>query len=384
MISVIVPIYNAEKYLEECLLSIINQTYSDLEIILVNDGSSDSSRQICEKYKQTDERIVLINKDNGGLVKARKDGIDKAHGEYITFVDADDWIDRTAYENLVKEKADIIACGLVEEYKNYSITKGNAVGAGYYEKGQIEKHIIPNLLCTDTFFEFGILPNLVCKLIKRDILLNTMNFVSNDVTIGEDVDFFYRTVFEAESICVRSDVPYHYRQHDESMMKKDVPLSKLKSLYSDLRKIKVDERIKREWNTQVNKYILFVTMLKRFDLFYEVIFERCDCKGRMVIYGAGGFGKEVYGRILNHIPSKKIYLVDKKYKELSSGEYSVYEPSTIVGLMPATIFIAVLNQKVCNDIKWELKNKGINDENIITFNNFEVNLINIILRKLYV
>lgn len=88
MISVIVPIYNSEKYLEQCLTSLVKQTYSDLEIILVNDGSTDSSMNICEKFKKEDDRIILINKENQGLVRARKDGARKATGEYITFIDA--------------------------------------------------------------------------------------------------------------------------------------------------------------------------------------------------------------------------------------------------------------------------------------------------------
>ena len=88
MISVIVPIYNSEKYLEQCLTSLVNQTYSDLEIILVNDGSTDSSMNICEKFKKEDDRIILINKENQGLVRARKDGARKAMGEYITFIEA--------------------------------------------------------------------------------------------------------------------------------------------------------------------------------------------------------------------------------------------------------------------------------------------------------
>ena len=84
MISVIVPIYNAEEYLNKCLASIVNQTYRELEIILVNDGSTDESLAICEKYKQVDDRVVIINKHNEGLVRARKDGIRMAKGEYIT------------------------------------------------------------------------------------------------------------------------------------------------------------------------------------------------------------------------------------------------------------------------------------------------------------
>ena len=114
MISVIVPIYNSEKYLNQCLTSLVKQTYSDLEIILVNDGSTDSSMNICEKFKKEDDRIILINKKNQGLVRARKDGARKATGEYITFIDADDWIDADTYDNLRDFKSDIIAYGLVE------------------------------------------------------------------------------------------------------------------------------------------------------------------------------------------------------------------------------------------------------------------------------
>ena len=371
MITVIVPIYNAEKYLEECLESIINQSYSDLEIILVNDGSSDSSRQICEKYKNMDERIILINKENEGLVKARKLGITKAHGEYITFVDADDWIDKNAYEVLITENADIIAYGLIEEYDNYSIVKRNEIEASFYGRNQIESNILPTLLCTDNFFEFGILPNLVCKLIRKDILFNTMEGVSDNVTIGEDVDFFYRTVFVAKSICVKSDVPYHYRQHEESMMKKNISTAALKSLFSDLSKVKNTDGLKKGWDNQVDRYILFVTLLKRFDLFIDEVSELNNPNSNLVIYGAGGFGKEVYRRLLNRQKSRIVYLVDKKYKEIENGEYNIESPENIIRIKPAVIFIAVLNLKVCYAIKEELENKGVDAKCIFIHNYFE-------------
>lgn len=112
-ISVIVPIYNVENYLERCLESIINQKFNDLEIILVNDGSTDKSRLICEHYKERDRRIIVINKDNGGLSDARNSGLRVATGKYIGFVDSDDWIDYEFYyilHNIAKETdADVIS-----------------------------------------------------------------------------------------------------------------------------------------------------------------------------------------------------------------------------------------------------------------------------------
>ena len=120
LISVIVPVYNVEKYLRKCIDSIINQTYSNLQIILVDDGSEDNCSIICDEYVQLDMRIVVIHKKNQGLVLARKSGMQIAEGEYITFVDADDYIDIDAYEKIVAcinpDMPDIIAFDLIEEY----------------------------------------------------------------------------------------------------------------------------------------------------------------------------------------------------------------------------------------------------------------------------
>ena len=102
LISVIVPIYNVEKYLEKCVNSITSQTYKNLEIILVDDGSTDSSPEICEKLKQSDDRIIVIHKKNGGLSSARNAGLDIAKGKYIGCVDSDDYIDEKMYEKLCR------------------------------------------------------------------------------------------------------------------------------------------------------------------------------------------------------------------------------------------------------------------------------------------
>ena len=114
MISVIVPVYNAEKYLKKCLDSLVNQSYKDLEIILVNDGSQDGSEKICKDYEEKDSRIILINKNNGGPSSARNSGIEKANGEYLSFIDSDDYLALDFYEKLeksiTKNNADIAFC----------------------------------------------------------------------------------------------------------------------------------------------------------------------------------------------------------------------------------------------------------------------------------
>lgn len=124
-VSIIVPIYNTEKFLYKCIQSIIKQTYSNLEIILVNDGSTDKSLEICNKFRKKDQRIIVIDKDNGGVSSARNKGLDIATGQYIGFVDSDDFISELMYEKMVKamikNNADVVECGYFtcdSEYNN--------------------------------------------------------------------------------------------------------------------------------------------------------------------------------------------------------------------------------------------------------------------------
>ena len=119
-ISIIVPIYNTEQYLERCLQSLINQDYKNIEIILVNDGSEDNSLDICNKYKNKDNRIIVIDKEHTGVSDTRNIGIKRATGDYIGFVDSDDYIDKDMFKNLIngaeKYKCEISMCDLIETY----------------------------------------------------------------------------------------------------------------------------------------------------------------------------------------------------------------------------------------------------------------------------
>ena len=120
LVSVIVPIYKVEKYLNKCVDSIINQSYKNLEIILVDDGSPDKCGEICDKYAEKDSRVKVIHKENGGLSDARNAGIDIAKGDYLLFVDSDDWITSNICEVLIKNAndnlSDIIACNQYESF----------------------------------------------------------------------------------------------------------------------------------------------------------------------------------------------------------------------------------------------------------------------------
>lgn len=381
MISVIVPIYNAEEYLNKCLASIVNQTYRELEIILVNDGSTDESLAICEKYKQVDDRVVIINKHNEGLVRARKDGIRMAKGEYITFVDADDWIDITTYEKIYIGKADIISYGLTEEYENYSKNKTDKIEPGLYDKKRIHDQIIPCMLSSTTFFEFGMLPNLVCKLIKKSLLLETIDDVSDNVTIGEDVDFFFRTIYKAESMLIKTDTLYHYRQHKKSMMKAKLPVEKIKALYLDLYNIKEAAGL-TEWVSQLNQYITFVMLLKRPEIVIPYITELSDIHGKVVIYGAGGFGKSLYDILIENKNITKLSIVDRQWQNMNNVGYHIENPETVRVDIPDKIIIAILNENVCGQVGKYLIEMGIESKTIISINFRGINAESMI-KKIY-
>ena len=142
MISVIVPVYKTEKFLSDCIKSILNQTYHDLEVILVNDGSPDSSGQICEEYAKKDSRIKVIHQENAGVASARNTGLNLAAGEYITFVDSDDYICPQMYEEMLKcakkNHCDLVMCDCMKVYSDgrqemYS----HNIRGGFYDEEQL-------------------------------------------------------------------------------------------------------------------------------------------------------------------------------------------------------------------------------------------------------
>ena len=169
-ISVIVPVYNAEKYLERCLYSIVNQTYSDIQIVLVNDGSTDNSYSICKKYADKDRRIILISKENEGVINTRKVGVDNSEGKFICWVDADDWIENDYISNLAtlqkESQSDIVSVAHFHEIGGDKHIVKNGIINGVYNSSDI----IDKMLYSGKFYEYGIGPHLVTKLFRTEIL----------------------------------------------------------------------------------------------------------------------------------------------------------------------------------------------------------------------
>jgi glycosyltransferase involved in cell wall biosynthesis len=220
-LSIVVPIYNAEKYLVECLDSIFKQTFKDFEVILVNDGSKDGSLKICEKYKKKYENIKIINKENGGIVSARKAGVEVAVGEYIGYVDSDDFIESIMYENMCNEAgktgADIVICDACNWNGKIKTPLPQTIQGGFYNKEGLIKNVYPYMLMNGKEYGFGFLPALWNKIFRADILKRNQLIVDDCIIIGEDVACSYFCMLEANSISyLKNKVYYYYRINEGS------------------------------------------------------------------------------------------------------------------------------------------------------------------------
>lgn len=209
-ISIIVPIYNTEKYLERCLQSLINQDYKNIEIILINDGSNDKSISICNTYKNKDNRIIVIDKKHTGVADTRNIGIKKATGDYIGFVDSDDYIDKDMFKNLVegveKYKCEISMCDLVETYSLNDEIKEYKLKHIKMDKKQALEQLL---------YDKNIGNYMTVKLFKRE-LFEGIEFPKE--TLYEDIAIAYKLFNKASNILYIPVPMYHYYQRSDSIV----------------------------------------------------------------------------------------------------------------------------------------------------------------------
>lgn len=210
MISIIIPIYNVEKYLERCMISITNQTYKNLEILLIDDGSTDLSYDICDFWKKKDHRIVVIHKNNGGLSDARNVGINNAHGEYISFIDSDDYVSVDMYQILLdtmeRNNADIVICGKKEISDNKCISHSKPLKKSeiIYDNANAIGELLSGYYIDESAYG---------KLYKKEIF--TERFPVGE--INEDIVTIPKVFDNAKRIVLIDKQLYHYCRRENSI-----------------------------------------------------------------------------------------------------------------------------------------------------------------------
>ena len=216
LISVIIPVYNVEKYLDKCVKSVINQTYKNLEIILVDDGSPDNCPQMCDDWAKKDSRITVLHKENDGVSSARNAALDIASGDYIGFVDSDDYIEKIMYEELVfasgNQKFDIVRCNYYENYPNkYEKEIGGDQIKKFDSSIDLKKSI---LLCEDLY-------TITNGIYKRSTV-GKIRF-RKKINIAEDLLFNFDINSVANNKIIINKFLYHYQMNQESVMHTDNP-----------------------------------------------------------------------------------------------------------------------------------------------------------------
>lgn len=218
-ISVILPVYNSEKYLKECLDSLLNQTFDDIEVLCVNDGSSDNSLNILKEYEKTDNRIRVIDQENIGVAKTRNEALSMVSGNYVYFMDADDELDKNAFKklhnNLVSNGSDFCIMKTIfvngeEEYKFPSFDLDKEFSNVNFDKFTFTYKDVKSRVLNDLFAPW-------LKMYKRGFLIDG-GFTFPDIKSYSDAPFHVMTMLEAEKISFIPEYLYYYRENDDSLV----------------------------------------------------------------------------------------------------------------------------------------------------------------------
>ena len=222
--SVVVPIYNVDKYIRKCIDSILAQTFTDFELVLVDDGSPDKCGSICDEYKKLDERVRVIHKKNGGLVAARNTGIKVAKGDYICYVDGDDWIApnllSTVWQKALRHtECDIVVYSAVKVFEKSSEEIPYEISEGLYDKEKLKNLVYPYMMYDKRkpFCSGLIFPVAWNKIFKREFLLE--HYCQEErIRMGEDNAFVFECMYAAEKVYFCSEKLYYYNQLNANSM----------------------------------------------------------------------------------------------------------------------------------------------------------------------
>ena len=376
LISVIVPVYNTEQYLPDCLHSILNQTYQNIEIILVNDGSTDNSLQICMDYAETDPRITVIQNPHQGLVATRKSGVEYAHGDYCMFVDSDDWIAKNLLESLLPltENGHIdMICYNMESVENQKhIPWHHTIPEGKYEQQQLET------VWGKMMFDFeegspGILQSLYTKLIKTPLLLESLKSLDPRISMGEDAAVTYIALLHAKRIVITNKSFYFYRIRQGSMCNsKNIDVfSKIYFFQECMQTAFSNCKEQYQLQEQLQAYLLLLLRIGINNFFslkmralYHIPFDLPELGRKIVLYGAGSVGKSYYRQLLQSKNVELIAWVDQKLSNKYVCHHLIESPDRLKNMHFDTLLIAVNDKEIASEITTYL-NTFISDKRIL-------------------
>lgn len=393
IVSIIVPIYNVERYLQQCIDSICAQTYRQLEIILVDDGSPDQCGKICDNNAEADSRIVVIHKENSGLSSARNAGLDIAKGEYVSFVDADDTIHPEFIETLLglcrQYRCDIAQCDYLTVTENsFKLPLNTLQSIKIYNN----KQALYELCCSSYGTKYAIACN---KVYKKELFQNLRYPVGK---MNEDEAVIYLLLWKAKKLAVTNQYMYYYLQRKDSIMNSAFSIKRLdaleafKSRLDFLREKQLWEAYEATLRTRIYLIERSYFLLKKnaedsLDVCNKLLVEKEEMekllnafesdkpqmlqkyinrKCHIVLYGAGALGQTCYQQIKANQWGMVVGWVDNSWNEIKETEYPIKPVDTVLEIQFDYILIAIKNKEMREEVAANLMSWGVPEKKIIT------------------
>ena len=387
LLSVVVPVYNVAPYLDQSIQSILNQTYRNIEVILVNDGSTDGSEKLCQKYAALDFRIKLLSQDNQGVTRARGNGIKLASGKYITFVDPDDYIDLDLFQRLMesREDFDVVVCQWLRESEHGIRRAYDKMEPGAYTTTEDMQFILDHMINASvpgglTNIKPGITSYLWNKLYKTGIAKEVYQEIGENIRRGEDLVFTCLYLMRCRSALITDICGYHYRVRNDSIAHRLVQdcggLRLQCDLYDNLLpaftahpcrdtllpqlQLKLATRISRvlgkmdfvsEARLELKSYIFpFINLLNG---------------QRVVLYGAGVVGRHYLRQIHSWELCTVAAWIDLNWKALRREGTEVSGVETLTSTDFDYVVIATLEKDAADEIRTKLLSMGIPENKIL-------------------
>lgn len=330
-IGVVVTVFNLEQYIEFCLNSILQQTYQEIELVVVDDGSTDSSGAICDRVANSDRRIKVIHQERQGPILARLHGVEHISADYVTFVDGDDWLDGNLYQTIMDrqmlKEADMVCFGIFRYRGNNDIYRSSCgFKEGSYQKAAIEKEIIPQLFWNSESCTYGLDPSLCSKIFQKELLQKHLNNVSDlDIHYGEDIAVLYPLFLECNTIIMMDECYYYHRMRKRNVVapyyQDEQYFEKLYRLYHYMHQTFSCSNYGEILLKQLDYFYMYSVKLGKIkygDLVFEerylFPFDKVEKGCRLVLYGAGQVGQTFYRQLEKIHFCEVVCWVDKNYQ----------------------------------------------------------------------
>ena len=379
--AVIIPVYNTAECLEKCIKSITEQTYENLEIIIVDDGSDDGSERICDRLAGEDERIRVIHQQNAGNNRARMRGLIESTAEYVVFVDSDDWIDGNTVERAMEmferyPEAQVVSFNVrqVDESGTVIRERRNRIQEGYYTE--------PASIVQDLFWpgeegsSYGLNPYLIGRIYARKLLEASLHRIPSDITFGEDRALTWTVFLGNPKAVFVDDVLYNYFRRASSITKGEDPdfLSKINKVYNYLSVLFKDQS--ETLRLQLDDYLLdhiLIALNRKIGFQKRAVFypeftpdpaSFYETGSRVILYGAGKVGRDYYRLFKDRSDILPVLWVDKNW-EKNNADFPVHPVDEIRNTDYDRILVAVAQKELFESIREELLEMDIPEDKIL-------------------